>query len=213
MTKRASSPRYASHSTRFPDTILGPWAVKFDFAEVAGRVECVGVYVRSFREHASGLRPVSPAGLQPVDRAVLGKVTAAMIEDARQTQRDLLRWAAREGRGRAKRLAAELEPAFAEPSRRRVGRPRELGPDHFERVAEIYHAAWSAGGNRSPVRAVMKEFADRDPSEQTAYRWVQKAHEMGLIRDEEMSQRSRSVRDARARQKAIGPKDAKGRMR
>lgn len=35
---------------KWPDVDRGPWHVLFDFSEVAGRLECVGVAIRSFQE-------------------------------------------------------------------------------------------------------------------------------------------------------------------
>jgi hypothetical protein len=52
----------ARHSILWKSENAGPWLVTFDFAEIAGRVECVGVSVRSYiHDRAEGPEGVYPA--------------------------------------------------------------------------------------------------------------------------------------------------------
>jgi len=52
----------AKHSILWKSEHAGPWLVTFDFAEIAGRVECVGVSVRSYiRSAAEGPEHTYPA--------------------------------------------------------------------------------------------------------------------------------------------------------
>lgn len=164
-----------SHSSRWPDTLRGPWQLTFHWAEVDGRPECVGLDIRSFRMKDDKARPVGP-NMSPVTATVLRRLNVgSLIEEARRDAEDIRRyWATAKGvPRRAKRLAAEQARAFDESDGRRMGRPPLYGPDHYERVAEVYMA-----GGRQPRQAVARQFGI-SPSQ--ASKWIKKAEDMGFL--------------------------------
>src|SRR5437870_2574874 len=109
-----------------------PWVVVLEWGLVNGRAEPVAVQVR-----AVGNRKVTAETLRAVPLGALA--TEHRPQHAKTVQR-LLKT---EGVTRHQKAAVRrLLPAYA--ARRPGGRP-PLSPQHLERVASVYQAAWQGG--------------------------------------------------------------------
>ncbi|MBK9180970.1 MAG: hypothetical protein IPM45_15660 [Acidimicrobiales bacterium] len=131
----------------WPDPFAGPWAVTVHYAEVDGRVEPVGLDVRSFREVDGGaVRPAAPRGrLAPITATVVRSLpTAALV---RATRRFLVESARKEAKSE-KRPAAQRRALTTAADRLDVPEGDEL-----TRAAAVYRQAWRSG-DPAPTRAV-----------------------------------------------------------
>lgn len=152
--------------------------LRFHFASVNGRAECVGIDVRSFGSKKEGtpIDPRPPDTYRPISIALLRSLRATQLADARDAQRDLITYAtglAKTG-AKARRAAAKQLPLFSPAER--GGRPPKYGPEHFADVANVYADAHELG--RTPTRAVARHF---DVSQTTAAKWVARARELDLL--------------------------------
>ena len=167
----------------WPDPMKGPWHIGASFAEVDGRLECVGLDVRSFRarpvvkdgEAVMEYRPPLGGGQpRPVTANLFRSLPVAFL--ARTARRDLgdlaMYVADQPGRTTAQRQTLRTVAGQLAESPRRV-----LDDDHFARVAEIYRRAWSTGDS-APTKAVAEQMK---ASRSAAAKWVARARAMGLL--------------------------------
>lgn len=170
----------------WPDPMKGPWHIGASFAEVAGRLECVGLDVRSFRA-----RPVIKEGTPvmeyrpgvggqpvPVTANLFRSLPVAFLaRTARRDLGDLARFASTQpDRTPAQRRALREVAGQLAASPRRI-----LDDDHFARVAEVYQQAW-ASGDSAPTKAVAEQLKASRPA---AAKWVARARAMGLLGETE----------------------------
>jgi hypothetical protein len=166
----------------------------FHFLPIAGRMECVGVDVRSFTgpvEHPRRLAGSEPRSVTTSDLRSLR--FAQLIDEAR---RDLGRFQFAELGDPDWDEAPWASGQDEEPKR---GRPPAYGPDHFVEVAHVYREAFARG--RAPTRAVAQQF---HVSESTAAKWVARCRrpELGLLPP-----------TTRGRARAVEESDRKGKAR
>jgi hypothetical protein len=163
------------------------WWIYLRFGEIGGRIECIGVEVMG-NPDLPDQAPVTALALRSLP---FGK----LVDRARRAYREALAAAAgeeSEGAG----WSPGLTPAEREEIARRVrddvghrlalaeqdaganrtGRPSLYSPEHFARVAEVYTAAWRAGGN--PTEEVARRFGT---SRSAAAKWVARTRAMGLL--------------------------------
>jgi hypothetical protein len=172
---------------RWPDSKVGPWSITIHWAEIGGRLECLGVEMWSGIEIDSKVpkeasyRTIAEAALRPIGTAALREVPISQIIEA---DRRLLAEVYSAAIKRSRELGGEDQAeqfeqlaALAEgggSSRR--GRPRTLGIERFQRVAQIYDDAWRR--SEHPTMAV----AERETvSYSTAAKWVARCRQMGLL--------------------------------
>lgn len=154
----------------------GDLEVTLHFARVDGRVECIGVDVRTFRwkgepHPARRLprtepRPITTTDLRGLRLAEIIEVERAklarfLFADSGDEDWDATPW------------AAGVVEAW-EPKAR--GRPRIYGPEHFAEVARVYREADAR--SRTPTRAVARHFG---VSQAAAAKWVARCRELGLL--------------------------------
>ncbi len=173
-------------SSLFSDSLLwhdagsAPWLITVTWGSVNGRVEAVGVEMRSARgsdsdaleaELAKWLPPASrfddnPTGRQPVPitattwrRVPVGR----LVDDLRK---------------RAAKDREALEPIVGAGALTAWRRPRRpAAPATLEDVAAVYREVWQRG-DRKPTVAVARRFSI---SHSTAAKRVQRAREAGLL--------------------------------
>jgi hypothetical protein len=149
----------------WPDPFEGPWRVTVHLAEVDGRLECVGIDLRSFGEAPAGT--LEPTALN----AELWRSfpPAQAIAEAQSWMRPLA------GAVRAGKPGFAKDPRAKEVLARAaelVTRGRDgLGVDHFLNVAVVYADTWASGGG-DPVAAVTDHWGC---ARSTAGRWVSQA--------------------------------------
>ncbi len=164
-------------STTWRDSAGTTWLVEVAFAPVAGRLECVGVAVRSFRGDAPLRKvPVEPAGV--LSAVVLRQVPIGrLVTELREAM-------ARHYHPDTVVLLNDDEPEppqdeehrqYALWARSPRGRPR-LDEEHYREVAQVYQTAWQRG--RAPTRAVARRFHLSDSG---AAKQVQRARALGLL--------------------------------
>lgn len=189
----------------WPDPAEGPWYIGLTWAEVAGRIECVGADVWH------GAQPVwhtvqrdrlalSPIGVGPTPllasdvrslplASIIGQERSRLAEkwkgirEAREHMRsiEMRRPTADESEAadalhrRYLDLLDSAVKAIGQP-KAGVGRPRELGPEQLAEVAAVYLEAWERGA--SPTKAVAEYF---HISATAAAKRVAKCREAGLI--------------------------------
>lgn len=147
--------------------------IRFRFRTINGRLECVGVEV--IRER------------HPITTSFMREIRWSELIEAKK-QINLKRahsWARRKGLPtsrlpstaeliqEAERMIPEWEASLGSG---RGGRPRELQPEHFATVAEVYSAAFAAG--IPPTREVAQRF---NVSRSTAAKWVARARDARLL--------------------------------
>lgn len=186
---------------KWPDVDHGPWHVLFDFGDVDGRLECIGVAVRSFLETHTATedrdvelrwRP-GVGGFMALSAAELRKLPLKSLErEVRRKAGTALRWAADmhdTPPGRARELEVIAAELGASPRRWHTR-------EHFEEVARIYSAA-RAAGNPAPTKAVAAELK-ATPAQ--AAKWVAKArNEMDLLPKTERGRPGGPARGSRRR--------------
>jgi hypothetical protein len=151
--------------------------VEIRFAEVEGRLVCVGLEIGPHKLSESesfvdvvddDLRPLQSAEIrlplrELVDRALeMGGLVFQVLPG--EDIYDL-----------GKEMHSLWTAALAE---KKTGRPRLYERDHFERVARIYLEHQQSGG-RAPTKAVAEQMASGSKS--TAAKWVARAREMELL--------------------------------
>jgi hypothetical protein len=175
---------YGSNSMFWPDPHAGPWQIEADWADINGRLECIGL---SFRK--GWARSEDPKTGQRTDRpfaelvdggALPSAVQAAEMRMPIDTIVNQLRaeygwWPAAlrsvpDASAETLTLADELEQRLG-------GRSGRYGTEHWRQVADIYLAAWRSGSS-TPTKAVREHF---HVSTSTAGKWVAKARAQGLL--------------------------------
>jgi hypothetical protein len=159
------------HSINWPDTLKGPWSLRFHWAVIDGRAECIGL----------GIGPADEDHPLPVTRSLVRELPIGkLISEELQTYRSLLvalEHGQLPGASKAAKAAArELAPAFSERPQRAGGRRPKYDNGHFAEVAKVYGHAYAAG--RTPTRAVAKHFS---ASPSAAAKWVARARKMGFL--------------------------------
>lgn len=163
----------APWSTRWPDPSVGPWVVTLRWRAAGDRAECIGLE----------FQPVNHEVAEPLTATLMRSLpVAGLIARARQERYEQaggsLAEAAADGQvvdvgaGLLDELVAASQP-WELP---RKGRPVDLTPDFYARVAEVYSAALLAG--TAPLRAVEGRWTTSRP---TASRWVASARRLGLL--------------------------------
>lgn len=150
-----------------PDPITGPWNLRFHWAEIGGRMECVGLDVRSFRTDPVTGSPLPLAKgeeLTPVTTALLRQIPVGReIKRSRKMAAATASYAAagRPGSNRkARRSATTIARTFREPT-------GKYSKEHFLEVASVYAEAWE--NHESPARAVADHWS---VTATTAGKWV-----------------------------------------
>jgi hypothetical protein len=169
------------------------WQVIPTFADLGdGRIECVGVVVRSFRERnvsrepgKPDIRPVGlPGGPAPVTRTLLKSLPlGALVDESRRHLAEFDAFVATARGARAfgvppsgQRIAARLAAELKGELKKRPGRPLSFTHEDFDRLSRIYAEAHA--NNRKPTRAVAQAF-NLSPSQ--AARRVHQARELGYL--------------------------------
>ncbi len=146
------------------------------FAYVEGRVECIGVDIRSFRWAGETYGPRKLRGTEPqaVTTSDLRSLRLAEIIDEQRAQLKATLFADTGDREWDETPWASGQMEQWEP--KKVGRPPVYGPDHFVEVARVYREAYAR--NRTPTRAVATHF---QTTEAAAAKWVARCRELGLL--------------------------------
>lgn len=179
---------------RKTEAVLAGWSITTWWAPVDGRLEVVGVDLRSFVTDDDGAGPLEH-GYQPVTKRLLvGLPWQRLVDDGRRS----LRWGAKYRAGKAKSKAQqrrELEvvraAAAAAKPKGRGGRPPMYSDEHYATVAQLYREALT-----EPVQAV-KAALDPDPDtgpgtgRARAASWVRQARRRGLLEPAPARQSSR----------------------
>jgi hypothetical protein len=141
------------------------------FAEVDGRMVCVNIEIGADFDRDDELDP------EPITTEILRRIPLARLIEETLGQAVRGYEAASEWEGGIAERAKERLPAVRAGSegRKRPGRPRLYGDEHFAEVANIYR---SHSGGRSPTKAVEDHFK---VNKSTAAKWVARAREIGLL--------------------------------
>ncbi len=164
----------------WPHPGKGPWVVTLWFAELDGRMECVGLDLRSFDTDRDG----RPKGHPDRDLRRLTATTkrelplAELIDKRLELYAEHLLDVSEHGSGQ-EQLAADkpLRALAATPRRNKPGRPPALGSDHFREVARVYSEAFKAGLKNPTARVAEWGHV----SKSAAAKWVARARAMGLL--------------------------------
>jgi hypothetical protein len=140
---------------------MGPWAITVELADVDGRLECVGISVRSSSSKSLTAEAFRGVRLGRVVDLARRNITARTSGSMGQVTRVDL----------AKDAQAELDRRdFSK------GGAHGLPPRELARVADVYAQAWREG--RKPTQAVAKRF-HITPS--AAAKRVHRARQLGLL--------------------------------
>lgn len=175
----------------WPDQDRGPWQLGLYWAEVAGRIECVGMELRSVprvgEEEPPGSRWRGTRHRPPDVPEVLTSMVlrdlpiGRIVQGTKQSQAVFRRWWASREKERRRELVGRAE---AWEAGRHAGGPRGYGFQHFEEVAAIYRRALEAPdpatgtGRAKPTAAVAEHFG---VSKSAAAKWVARARTMDLL--------------------------------
>lgn len=139
----------------WPDARTGPWLIKVTWADIAGRLEPVGLEIRGYRDDGQAWPPVLPARDQ--GPAILATTTlrelpfATIVADLRRQKAaqnvDFIDFLARQPENESAAEQARLRRLRAAGTRRHA---------EVAEVAEVYRQAWQDG--RPPTRAVAEHF-------------------------------------------------------
>lgn len=157
----------------------GRWLIVLSWSVLRGRVECVGVELRSYHQDDAadgfswGRLEKDLGDPRPVTATLwrefaIGSVIDKGKRDARTTVERML------AASPPLRPRLEKESSMWRPS---GGRPPEYSPAHFVKVADTYADAWRRGG-RNPTQVVAQKF---HVSHSTAAKWVARARTKGLL--------------------------------
>ncbi len=163
--------------TTWRDSAGTNWLVEVTFSPVAGRLECVGVGVRSFLGDANlSDVPVEPAAVLSavvLRQVPIGRIVAELRENmTRSHHPDTVV------------LLDDDEPEPPQDEEHRLhalwarsprGGPR-LREEHYREVAQVYVTAWQRG--RAPTKAVARKF---QITHSGAAKQVQKARALGFL--------------------------------
>ena len=176
------NPRIAIQS--WPDPKYGPWQIATYFAPIEGRLEVIGMQI----VHEAETEPLRASKLREVAwDTEWREARAALVRDTQRVT-DMLLSGTKikipdEILARTKPLPPDLDKiklllaAEEERALLKAKRPRSYGPDHYERVAELYDEAYRAGLH--PTKYVEEQLNAR--SRNTAAKWVARARKMGLL--------------------------------
>jgi hypothetical protein len=159
----------------------GTYEVVLRFASVEGRMECVGVDVEPVPR---GTRVLTAVALRSIP---LGK----LVEKRRPKPGDVnvsvepggIVWKGGEVNATVTPSTVAAVAAVGAPTvsgtaaARRGGRPPKYGPEHWQKVADVYRTAF-AGKRLTPTRAVARRFK---VSQSAAAKWVAKCRDLGLL--------------------------------
>ncbi len=162
----------------WPDSERGPWLIRLLWAPVVGRVECVGVEVRSYRETDEDWPPELPRWDEdppPLTTSLLrGVPLHTIVTDIRRQEaagsRELGQWMSDQ---------PEFADAAAQDGIRRAMAAWDLprgAPEMLNETARVYSAAWRRG--EAPTKAVAARFVI---SESAAAKRVSRARAAGLL--------------------------------
>jgi hypothetical protein len=154
----------------------GRW-IQLRFAEVEGRLVCVGLEIGPHLRDDGYLENVEDDDLKPLTTAEIRLPLRELIE--RILPYAGMQWTPTPGvdiYDDARQKFAMLETAKAE-SKKRSGRPPAYGPDHYALVAFIYQGHEAIGGH-APTKAVAEYFGT---TKSTAAKWVARARDLELI--------------------------------
>lgn len=174
---------------RKTEAVLAGWSVTTWWAPVDGRLEVVGVDLRSFVVDDDGAGPLEQ-GYQPVTKRLLvGLPWQRLVDEGRRN----LRWGAKYRAGKATSKAQQrreleavrLAAAAARP-KGRGGRPPTYSDEHYARVAQVYREALT-----DPVLAVQAALDPDGPDRARAASWVRQARRRGLLEAAPRRQSSR----------------------
>lgn len=133
------------------------WIVEFELANLGGRIECVGVAVRSSVD-TSPMPYDWRASLRPLNAITLRKLPFdGLLTLARRDQASLLRrgWLIPENDPETWQWAEELAADYESPGKS-GGHRSKYSPGFLARVASVYQAAF-ARGESSPSQFVERE--------------------------------------------------------
>lgn len=173
----------------------GDWELTLHWREMRGRIECVGIDVRSFRMRQTA-RSVEHRDLpgsngpRPLTRGVLSRLPLVdVLADAREDHRSQVVYFAHGGltglrpSRRLREAALEQLPAWErdrearQPATRGRRRTR-LGPEHYARVMHVRDQAEARG--LPPTKTVAEVFSVPYP---TAASWVHRARKIAERED------------------------------
>lgn len=129
------------NSTEWRDRDGRRWTVHFEWGDVGGRAECIGLRVEN---------PMTARDWRPVTAKLLQRLpVGALIDQARRAR-------AAEAADNAKHFPHLAERMQRQAERYGARRGRALDPETLAAVAEVYTAAWN--DSRPPVQAVADAF-------------------------------------------------------
>jgi hypothetical protein len=158
----------------WPDAQQGPWLVRLMWAPVRGRIECIGLEVRGYRETTEEWPPELPlwSGDPPIlMTSVLRELPLhSIVTDVRQemaeNSEEFGSWLAEQPG-----FSAEDQTAL----RQAWTQPRD-SLDVLAEVARVYDEAWASGAR--PTKAVAEHFTI---SHSAAAKRVSRARTAGLL--------------------------------
>lgn len=181
---------------------IDPWKGRWDltllWAEVDGRMECVGIEMystsRPWRLGGKWVADTLPGSRGPVP--LTANILRALkigqrVTKLRRGHRDVLR--------RIEETAPQDTAAQAgEELQLWTGRGRQpdYGIDHYQKVAQVYRDAWLQG--KPPTKAVQSRFR---VSYSYAAKKVQKARELGLLPPTTRGRASAAIRQRKGRRR------------
>jgi hypothetical protein len=165
------------------ETVVRDRRVQLRFAEVEGRIVCVGLEIgpplrkagkREFLQLADD-EQMADRELDALTAAEIRLPLGSLVDDALAAGVRMLdglgTWASPETAAAGKRSLPSYEQTIDE--KKKPGRPPLYAQEHFEEVARVYRA-----GGRAPTKAVSERFSVQKA---TAAKWVSRARAMGLI--------------------------------
>ncbi len=179
----------------WPDPRQGPWLLRLMWAPVRGRIECVGMEIRGYRETGEGWPPELPSWDE--DPPIL---QTSILRDMplHSIVSDMRREMAEQSEGFVAWLAAQ--PEFATPEdqeglRQLTASWREPpgSVSGLAEVARVYDEAWRAG--KPPTKAVAEHFVISDSA---AAKRVSRARVAGLLPETTRGRPSGRRRDLRS---------------
>jgi hypothetical protein len=178
-----TTPYVGSISSQWDDPSGNVWIITTHMADIGGRIECVGMDVRSFTG-TPGDPGDPPHGslvalkAETIKALPVGKFKAEALDDAQI----ISHWVAQspELPRRVRRIAEQRAERLERPSKR--GPKAKYGTDFYERVAQAY-----LSGGRTPIQAVIRTMSPeaRDDghmvSRWAAVEWVKTARELEFL--------------------------------
>lgn len=165
----------------WPDPEHGPWHIRLYWGRVAGRIECVGMEIKSVRNYTDEFDSIAP-GWEPEANALTSSTlrrlnVSGVIKATMSTGVGFYDWwASVDDLLRADLLVRAEELAAASAASARTGRPRLYGPEHYREVSLVYSEAYHKG--LAPTGAVARAF---HVNKSTAAKWVAKSRRLGFL--------------------------------